>query len=90
MKASELKVGDKIRIVAIPGEGIPNYTLHRDTRSVYKKIIARKRSVRIYEIDEYNQPWYAVKFYRKNGKWEHHILAVMEDDTNWVPVMSRK
>jgi len=85
-----LKIGDKIRIVAIPGEGVPNYTLHRDTRRVYQKIIARKRPVRISEIDKDGLPWYTVRFRRKNGTWEEHILNVMDQDTNWVPVQKRK
>ena len=86
MKACELRIGDRVRITAIPGEGVPNYTLHRETRQVYPKIIARKRSVRISEIDEDGQPWYTVKFRRKNGKWEEHVLNIMDSDTNWVPV----
>lgn len=86
MKANELRVGDRIRIVAVPGEGIPNYTIFKETIQVYKKIIARKRAIRINEIDEYGQPCFCVKFKRKNGQWEWHHLVVFESDTNWVPV----
>lgn len=86
MKASDLKVGDRIRIISVPGEGVPNYTIFNETIRVYKRIIARKRAVRINEIDEDGQPWYCVKFKRKNGKWEWHHLIVSESDTNWVPV----
>src|SRR5205823_4306232 len=43
----DLRIGDKIRIVGVPGEGIPDYTIHRDTIRVYKKLIDRKRPVRI-------------------------------------------
>ena len=89
MKASELKVGDKIKILSVPGEGIPNYYIDKDTVRVYKKIIARKRPVRIYEIQD-GQPWYAVKFRRKNGKWEYHFLSVMDEDANWVPVKRKQ
>ena len=58
--------------------------------AAYKKIIARKRSVRIYESDEWGSPCFMVKFKKKNGKWEHHLLSVMEEDTNWVPVKKNK
>jgi hypothetical protein len=85
MNTSKLKVGDRIRITAVPGEGIPGYTIHKDTVRVYKKIMARKRSVRIREIDEYGSPWYMVKF-KKGKKWEYHFMVVAECDTNWVPV----
>ncbi|HKQ50470.1 MAG TPA: hypothetical protein VJZ71_20530 [Phycisphaerae bacterium] len=47
MKASKLKVGDKIELIAVPGEGIPDYYIHPSTVRVYKKIIARNRPVRI-------------------------------------------
>ena len=83
MKASELKVGDWIKIIAIPGEGIPNYTIFPETIRVYKKLVARKRPVRIREIDEYGSPWFRCKFRRRNGAWEIHELVVMETDTNW-------
>lgn len=78
-----LKTGDRIRIVGIPGEGIPGYYLHADTRRVYKKLVARKRPVRICEVDEYGVPWFQCRFKRKNNTWEHHRLAVYEGETNW-------
>jgi len=91
MNASELKVGDRIRITAVPGEGIAGYTIHKDTIRVYKKIIARKRSVRINKIDECGSPWYMVKFKnaKLHGGWEYHFLTVADCDTNWVPVRKR-
>jgi hypothetical protein len=89
MKANDLKVGDRIRITGIPGEGVPGYVLLPETKRVYKKLIARGRPVRIYEIDEYGAPWYSCRFRRKNGQWEFHILAVFDGDRNWVKVNSR-
>jgi hypothetical protein len=89
MKTKDLKAGDRIRIFAVTGQGNPNLYLHPDTRRVYKKLIARKGSVRIYWIDEYGSPWYWCRFKRKNGTWEYHSLSVMDTDANWVLVKKR-
>jgi hypothetical protein len=88
MKASKLKVGDRIRITGIPGEGVAGYHILPETVRVYKKLIARKRAVRICTIDEYGSPWFACRF-RKAGKWEQHFLAVYDTDNNWIAVKSR-
>ena len=90
MSPSDLRVGDRIRIVVLPGVGVPGYYLHRDTRAVFKKLIARARSVRIARIDEDGLPWYACRFRMKSGRWEWHYLAVCDSDNNWVPVKPRR
>jgi hypothetical protein len=89
MSPSQLRVGDRIRIIGIPGEGVPNYYLHRDTKRVFKMLIARGRSVRISEIDEYGLPWYTCRFRTRSGRWEWHYLAVCDLDNNWVKVKPR-
>ncbi|AMV25310.1 hypothetical protein VT84_12995 [Gemmata sp. SH-PL17] len=89
MKASELKVGDRIRITGVPSVGIPGYQIHAETVRVYKKLVARGRAVRIYEIDEYGAPWFACRFRTRGKKWEQHFLAVDDADKNWVPVTRR-
>ncbi len=89
MNVNELRVGDRIRITGVPGEGIPGYGIQPETVRVYKKLLARNRPVRIYEINEYGQPWFQCKFKRRNGIWEEHTLAIFDDDTNWVPVKKR-
>jgi hypothetical protein len=58
MKGSQLRVGDRVMITGVPGEGVANYYIHRDTVRVFKKLIARKCPVRIRRIDEYGTPWY--------------------------------
>jgi hypothetical protein len=90
MKPGDLMIGDRIRIIGIPGKGVPGYWLHPDTRRVFKKLIARGRSVRIAEIDEYGTPWYTVKFRLKNGRWGWNFLAVCDHDHNWVMVKPRR
>lgn len=85
-----LKVGDKIRIVAVPGEGDPRYYIAKETVRTYRKIIARKRPVRIANVDQDGNAWYTVKLRKKDGTWEWHFLSVYPEDTNWVPVKGRK
>ena len=90
MRASELRVGDRIRIVGIPGKGDPNYFILPETKRVYKMLMARKRSVRIFEIDEYGSPWYMCKFKKADGTWDWHYLGVFDGDDNWIPVIQRR
>jgi len=90
MNATELNVGDRVRIVSIPGEGIPGYILMPETRRVFKRLIARRRPVRIARIDEYGSPWYDCRFRNRKGRVEYHSLSIMENETNWVPVKSRQ
>ncbi len=85
-----LKVNDKVRIIGVPGENIPNYVIHSSTKRAYKKLIARKRPLRINRVDEFGQPWYNFKFQLKNGAWEHHTMCIMENDNNWIKVKKRK
>ena len=85
-RASKLKVGDRIRI----NDQLPAYsTLHKETIRVWKKLVQRGRSVRIFKTDEYGAPWYRVRFKRKDGRWEYHELNVMDVDDNWVLVKRR-
>jgi len=85
MKSRHLKVGDRVLIIGIPGQGRPNYYLHPDTRRVYKKLIKRNRPVRIKTIDEFG-PWYECRFRRNNGTYEVHSLNIIDEDENWIGV----
>ncbi len=71
-----LRVGDKIRLIEIPPEFLQKgYSIDPGTMRVYKKLLARRRPLRIAEIDEYGIPWIRCRFRRKNGPWESHWLA---------------
>jgi hypothetical protein len=84
-----LKVGDRIRLTEIPSEFLQEgYFIHRDTMRVYKKLLARRRPLRIYEIDEYGYPWIMCRFPRKDDQWEWHTLAFNHD--GFVRVKTRK
>ncbi len=84
----ELRVGDRIRIVGMPWDAdAPGYFFASETRRLFKKLIARGRPLRVFEIDEYGLQWVACRFHRRDGSWEHHRLAVNDD--SWVRVKSR-
>jgi hypothetical protein len=69
------------------GADTPGYTFSHETRRLYKKLIARGRSVRVFQVDEYGLPWIQCRFRLKSGKWEHHWLTVNDD--SWVQVKRR-
>jgi len=54
---SSLRVGDRIRILAIPGQDVAGYYLHEDTRALYEILVAERTVLQIYEIDEQGSPW---------------------------------
>ena len=84
----DLKVGDRIRIVRMPWDAVqPRCVFFPETRRLYKKLIARRRSVRVFQIDEWQHPWISCRFRRKNGSWEIHWLKVNDD--SWVKVKTR-
>jgi hypothetical protein len=85
----DLRVGERIRIVQMPlGAVTPGCTFFPETRRLYKRLIARGRSLRVFQIDEYGLPWIQCRIRLRNGKWEHHWLAV--NDNSWVRVKHRK
>ncbi len=84
-----LRVGDMVRIVRMPsGVDAPGYTFHRDTRRLYKRLIERRRSLRVFRITEDGLPWIHCRFRMKNGRWEYHWLAINDD--SWLRVKHRK
>ena len=89
MSPSELQIGDQIRIIELPGVGIPGYVLHANTKRVFEKLISRGRAVRISRVDEAGSRWYSCRFRGKNGTWEFHALDASELDHNWVKVIPR-
>ncbi len=84
----DLRVGDRIRIVRMPSDfSWPGFYASRETRRLYKRLIARRRSLRICEIDECGLPWIRCRFRLDDGSWDHHSLAVFDD--SWVCVTPR-
>jgi len=84
-----LKLGDRIRIVRLPPEWkTANYHVTRSTREVFRRLIARRRPIRINEIDERGLPWIRCQFIGRTGRKEIHFLVI--DDGCWVRVIPRK
>jgi hypothetical protein len=85
----DLRVGDRIRLVAEPPEWRqqPGYQLPPCTRRLWRLLIARRRPLRIYEVDEWGVPWARCRV-RGRGGWEHHYLAIVEG--GWVRVRPRR
>ena len=81
-------MGDQVRLVTMPGEfDRPGYQVHRDTRRVYSRLIERRRSVRVFAIDELGLPWISCRFRGKNGRLKYHTLAF--NHGGWVRVRHR-
>ena len=77
---SDLRVGDRIRLVAFPTEwDQPGYRAPRSTRKVYRRLIERRRPLRVYQVDEWGMPWVACRFRDPRGNWEYHWLAIDGD-----------
>jgi len=84
-----LSVGDRIRIVRMPsGVDAPGYTFSDETRRLSQKLIARRRFVRVSQVDDDGLPWIHCRIRRKSGLWEYHWLAVNDD--SWVRVLNRR
>ena len=84
-----LKVGDRVRLVHFPIEYLPRYTLHADTRRLYKYLLRRKRPVLVDRIDELGLPWIRCQLRGRNGRMEHHGLLI-GTESGWVKVKRRK
>jgi hypothetical protein len=80
----DLQVGDRIRIVRVPGQNIPGYYLHKDTKRVYEILAAKRRIARVCQIDEWGLPWIACRLKSRRGKWEYHWLAVNDDSWEFI------
>jgi hypothetical protein len=83
-----LRVGDRIRFVAMPPEwDRPGYYVHRDTRRLVRRLIERRRPLRVSKVDEWGVPWVECRFRRPAGGWVYHSLSIIE--SGWVRVRSR-
>jgi hypothetical protein len=90
MRANKLRVGDRIRIVRLPGVGIAGYHLHPETKRAYRKLVSRGRSLRVCKIDQDGLAWYNFRIKRNNGSWQYHSMCVTPEDDNWVTVKRRR
>ena len=90
-----LKPGDRIRIIAIPEQDLEQRRRQQragrridkdmDTIRILQKLRDKRRVCVIREIDEWGYPWIDYVFKNKQGRWEDHSLAIM-DDASWAYV----
>ena len=80
----KLRVGDRIRIVAIPQGDQRQYEESGDdfTVRVLRRLIRKKSAVRIGMIDDFSYPWLHYRFRNSRGKIEDHSLSV-SDNESW-------
>ena len=81
-----LKIGDAIRVVAVPEGDQWHYDTSGSTFTirVLWRLIKKKSVVRISHIDkETGYPWFAYRFRNGRGKMEHHTLTITENES-WV------
>jgi hypothetical protein len=77
-----LKVGDRVRFIAIPDEwSEPDCCVDEESRAFMEAIIRRRHPSRIREIDESGMPWITARM--KGGEaWVHHGWGISES-TGW-------
>lgn len=82
----DLRVGDAVRIVRLPGEfDRPGYRVHPSTRRLYERLIAGGKTFRIREIDQWGYPRIHVRQRCKDGSVGHHTLALCDDSWERAP-----
>jgi hypothetical protein len=83
-----LKVGDRIRFIALPDEwSREGHTVLPEDRSFMKVLIKRARESRVAEIDEYGRPWIHARL-RVRGRLQYHSWLVVES-SGWRLVQRR-
>ena len=85
----ELRVGDRLRPVTAPPEWQQSgYHLPADTAELWRVLVARRRPLRVYEVDARGVPWVQCRVLSNNGGWEHHFLAITHG--GWVRVANAR
>ena len=85
---SELRVGDRIRLLAVPAcdlaqrerEIATGAEMAGWTADAIERIIASDPVVTIDRIDEFGAPWFDVELDSADGI-EHHSLTILDDDS---------
>lgn len=86
VKASELRVGDSIRLLRVPtadlhdranGEPDPDWI---PTATVLEHLIATQPVVTITSIDDWGHPWFDARL-TLAGETQYHSLAIMDEDS---------
>ena len=88
MSDKPLKVGERVRLIRFPPHWTdPAYHIPWSTREVYRRLMARRRPLRVDEVDEHGA-WVLCKFPSRAGRVHYHHIVL--DDGCWVRVIPRK
>ncbi len=84
----ELKVGDRVRFVALPEEwATPGATVPPESRAFMKAMLKRRTPSVVFEIDEYGIPWIRARIAHA-GRYQQHTWAISEH-TGWRRIEPR-
>ncbi len=76
----ELRPGDAIRILDIPGRDVPGYLLFDETRALYERLIQKRTALRIHHINDLGYPYICYQLRDESGGWVYHDLMIGPDD----------
>ncbi|MCA8942913.1 MAG: hypothetical protein KDB80_10175 [Planctomycetes bacterium] len=80
----QLRVGDRIRFVALPDEwSAPGYFVHDESREFLQALIDRGRPSRVRRIDDDGIPWIEARLRADDGTIVHHDWGIREA-SGWV------
>ncbi len=83
-----MKVGDRVRFVALPEEwNATEFHVHKDSVVFMRAMIARTWPSRVFRVDDDAHPWIAARM-RKRGQIEYHTWLIQEE-TGWRLVLKR-
>ncbi len=85
----KLKVGDKVKFVALPDEwSASDSKVHSDSIAFMKTMIARKSPSRVCKIHEDGYPWIQARM-KDGDRITHHEWGIYEK-TGWRLVRKRR
>jgi hypothetical protein len=83
-----LKVGDRVRFIALPEEWqIPNRCIPRDSITFMRRMIRRRYPSRVARISDEGYPWIDAQMVQR-GKKHYHSWLITES-TGWRLVRRR-
>ena len=85
---SQLKVGDRVRIIAVPEEwSRPGFFVHRDSRAFMQAMIKRRFPSRVFKIDADGVPWIRART-KVGDRLVYHEWDIRES-TGWKRIEPR-
>jgi hypothetical protein len=86
---SKLRVGDRIRLLAVPAADLAQRERERRdaladagwTADTIERMLRQNPVVTVSFIDEYGHPWFEVELTGDNGDVEQHGIAIMDDES---------